>query len=133
MKSRNSILVIICSLAVISMMVPFLQRENDRRDLLDCKENLRTLAVAMENYSSEHDGHYPPELKYLVPNYVESLPRCPASGTISYQMEWGPEAPHNTRAFQDYYFLYCAGENHMVNGLPANYPCYDGGGSYCGR
>lgn len=122
MKSRDSILIIICSLAVISMLYPFLRREEERKELNECCGNVRVVARALDSYSADHDGHYPNELGMLVPEYLQQLPRCSVSGTVTYQMDTGPRASRNTRDLQDYYYVYCAGENHLDAGVPPNHP-----------
>ena len=80
----------------------------------------------MEMYSTDWSGHYPDRLPKLVPNYLDALPTCPAGAAMTYEMEYGPEAPHNEAGFHDYYYLYCGGKYHSQAGVPENIPAYDG-------
>ncbi len=91
----------------------------------NCKSNLKNLGAAMEVYAADWSGHYPPLGKtQLAPNYLKTLPECPAAGTDTYQVELGPSATYNTGAREDYYLFYCEGEHHLPVSVPANYPQY---------
>lgn len=65
-----------------------------RRDLRDCKKNLNELSTALEMYSTDNTGEYPPELSRLTPNYLKVLPLCPAARrfTYDYQVATNPDA-----------------------------------------
>lgn len=112
-------------LALAAISTSLLTRDTARH-LYDCQNNLKTIGTAMEMYSTDWQGHYPPRIDMLVPRYLPEIPVCPAAGFMTYQMEYGPNAPHNERGFQDYYFIYCAGDFHRRQHLPAGYPQYDG-------
>ncbi len=59
-----------------------------------CQQNLRHLDKALALYSIDHEGTYPPTLKSLIPQYVDStsLFICPVSGhsvgNLSNVNEW---------------------------------------------
>jgi hypothetical protein len=116
-------------LTLVAFTVRYLHYRDPQRQLTECKSNLRNLGTAMEMYSTDWSGHYPDRLRKLVPNYLHVLPTCPAVEAMTYQMEYGPEASHNEGGFHDYYYLYCAGQNHSRVGIPENIPAYDGCGS----
>jgi hypothetical protein len=109
-------------LALIALGAQTLDREDAQRDLEGCKSNLNNLSTAMEMYSTDWSGHYPNRFDKLVPNYLKELPPCPATGSVTYEMEYGPRAPHNEEGFQDFYYLYCSGANHSGIGLAENQP-----------
>lgn len=125
-KRSQHTLTLIVLLAVVAITVSLLHREDPQAQLYDCNSNLKNLGTAMEMYSTDWAGHYPDRFEKLVPNYLETLPVCPAAQNITYQMEYGPQAPHNEHGFQDFYYLFCAGKNHSNAGVPENYPAHDG-------
>ena len=48
--------------------------------LYSCSGNLRNMGIIITNYSTDHEGHYPQNLKVLVElGYIERLPTCPES------------------------------------------------------
>ena len=80
-------------------------------------------------YSSDWEGKYPSSLSQLTPKYLKTIPECPAAGSVTYKSLIGPGTAYNTgtaNGFQDYYFIYCGGENHAAVSVPENYPQYDG-------
>lgn len=94
--------------------------------LTACKSNLKNLGTGLEMYSSDFAGRYPRSLHLLTPNYLKTLPHCPAAGLNTYRLTLGPKAPGNTRGFSDYYLLECTGSSHEKVGVAAFYPKYDG-------
>lgn len=52
-----------------------------------CGENVEALAHAARNYAAGHDGAPPPSLAALVPDHVNRVPTCPATGTDAYGLE----------------------------------------------
>lgn len=45
-----------------------------------CARSLARVATALEEWSSDHDGRYPPTLDALVPTYLPQLPPCAGEG-----------------------------------------------------
>lgn len=76
-------------------------------------------------YSTDFEGKYPANLDLLTPNYLKTLPECPAAAEVTYTYQSGLNAAYN-KGFEDYYFIQCEGENHSSVSVPANYPQYDG-------
>ncbi len=103
---------VVILLAGPDLMGPF--REHD---LAECKSNLKNLATALEMYSTDHLGRFPPSLEQLTPNYLRAIPTCPAARNEVYSegYEFGM-AP-------DFYHLRCKGHNHPD--VPPNLPEYD--------
>lgn len=98
--------------------------------LLQCKSNLKSLAIAAEMYSTDWSGHYPPPekggLSLLTPNYLKTLPLCPSAGTMTYQYAGGPQQELNGQHYQDYYIIRCLGNHHAAAGSAGDFPAYDG-------
>lgn len=117
------------ALAAFLVIPMFFGSRHRQGPLTACKSNLKNLGTAMEMYSTDWSGRYPqnPAVQ-LVPNYLKTLPECPAAGTDTYSstFELGPKATYNTRSFEDYYFVYCRGNHHSNVGIPVNYPQYNG-------
>jgi len=97
--------------------------KNHHNDQLGtCKSNLRALGLAMEMYSTDNSARYPDNFADLVPEYIDQIPQCPASTEASYILHLGPDAPWNDAGFSDYYYICCAGQNHLQAGVPKNLP-----------
>lgn len=92
----------------------------------ECASNLKNIATGLEMYSTDWSGRYPPSTEYLVPNYLRTIPPCPAAGEDTYSKSYqtGPDAPLNDPAYQEYFYLECRGHNHLE--LQANRPRYNG-------
>ena len=58
----------------VAGFTPFMVR-NRPAHLAQCQANLHQVADALQKYSLDHQGRYPPTLQALVPRYLE-LPRC---------------------------------------------------------
>lgn len=101
----------------------FILDSHHRKRLLECKTNLKDLGTAMEMYSTDYDGHYPSQLQMLTPNYLAELPSCPNSDG-QYQLKTLPDAPGNDSGFEDYYYIFCAGQNHQAAGEGKDQPAY---------
>ena len=93
--------------------------------LTACMSNCKNIGVALEMYASDNGGSFPPSLKpYLIPNYLKTIPTCPAAGhdTYSDSYRWHGQ-PEN-------YTFYCSGLNHDASlqfrfpGDHSNYPQY---------
>ena len=82
-------------------------------------------------YSTDWSGKYPSSLDTLTPNYLKTIPECPAAGSATYVMVTGKGVGYNLgrdgrEPFEDYYFIECGGEYHASVSLPKGYPQYDG-------
>lgn len=108
-------------------MVSYMRRLQYVR-LITCNQSLGDTATALEMYSTDWSGHYPASLDLLTPNYLKTIPECSATGRVTYKLITGKNVGYNTvdGGLDDYYLIYCDGENHTGVGVPANYPQYDG-------
>lgn len=83
--------------------------------LQDCKSNLKNIGTAMEMWSTDFNGEYPDELEKLVPNYLRTLPTCPAAGEMNYKLK-----KRNQR-----FRVSCGGHHHADSELAEDFPRYD--------
>lgn len=122
------LMIVIAIIAILAaILVPNFIRARAQGQLTACKSNLKNIGTAMEMYSTDWSGKYPTVgMNKLTPNYLKTIPECPAAGSITYVATFGPTKAFNTAGFQDYYFLQCNGSNHTSVSVPANYPMYDG-------
>ncbi len=81
-----------------------------------CKSNLKNIGTAMEMYSSDSQGRYPPALKYITPYYLKTIPTCASAGKATYGYIYTTEP--------DIYTAWCSGSYHTPMTNP-NYPQYD--------
>ena len=122
-KAKSSIWLV--SAVLLAAWVARVSSPDTADNLEACRSNLRTIGTAMDMYSTDWSGKSPPSLDRLVPNYLATIPACPAAGSVTYRVELGPNATRNKDHFQDYYYLYCAGDHHKRQGVPENSPEYD--------
>ncbi|MHB2017749.1 MAG: DUF3352 domain-containing protein, partial [Candidatus Xenobia bacterium] len=80
-----------------------------------CESNLKNLDTALEMYATDHQGHYPESLSALVPQYLTSLPVCPAAGRDTYTATY--QVTHHPEGFS----VACGGDNHHRG---QNFPAY---------
>lgn len=103
-----------------AVAVPNFVRARGQGQLTACKSNQKNIATACEMYATDFGGRYPERLSGLTPNYLRTIPECPAAGADTYS------ATYQMSASPDMFSLYCQGENHVNVGVPANYPQYNG-------
>jgi len=128
MKRRIVAAVIV--LAIAGVLVPFpdeygdpmslavrgWRKLNARPHLDACKSNLMNLGTALEMYSTDSSGRFPPDLSRLVPKYLKSIPICPSGQRDTYSA--GYEAASNP----DAYTVSCQGANHTAAGFAPGLP-----------
>ncbi len=122
------LMIVIAIIAILAaILVPNFIRARAQGQLTACKSNLKNIGTAMEMYSTDWSGKYPvgASMPKLTPNYLKTIPECPAAGSITYKAVIGSTA-YNSPAFQDYYFISCSTSNHTSVSVPAGYPQYDG-------
>jgi prepilin-type N-terminal cleavage/methylation domain-containing protein len=125
------LMIVIAIIAILAaILVPNFIRARAQGQLTACKSNLKNIGTAMEMYSTDWSGKYPSVggMALLTPNYLKTIPECPAAGSVTYTATFGSSAAptYNTAGFQDYYFIQCAGPNHTAVSVPVDYPQYDG-------
>lgn len=109
-----------------AIMVPNFIRARGQGQATACKSNLKNIGTAMEMYSTDYQGKYPPNMSYLTPNYLKTIPECPAAATVTYTAYMGKNAKGNPDHYNDYYYVECKGANHVKVGLPPDFPAYNG-------
>lgn len=81
-----------------------------------CKSNLKNIGTALEMYSTDNSGHYPRSMSFLTPNYLKTIPTCPAAGRNTYsEFYLQNETP-------DLYTVFCHGHHHKSASVSPNYP-----------
>jgi hypothetical protein len=81
-----------------------------------CKSNFKNIGTAMEMYSENNGGRYPPSLSYITPNYLRTIPTCPSAGMQTYM--------YINRSDPDIYTVWCSGASHKGMFAPG-FPQYD--------
>ena len=83
-KYSGNIFIILNSFILISVItiaicaaIPNMVSGPRKHKISRCIGNLRNLGIIVTNYSTDHNGHYPQDLKVLVElKYIEELPKC---------------------------------------------------------
>jgi len=124
----KTFLLCVCAVFVAAwLLAPQFTRSCHRQTpLTACKSNLKNIGTALEMYSTDWSGHYPPNLNLLTPNYLKTLPECLNAERVTYRIATGLNAPLNHGRFQDYYLVECTGTSHQDVNIPADYPKYTG-------
>lgn len=93
MKSFRAALFLI-ALVLVLLLLRQVRLATQQRHLRDCKTNLKNTATALEMYSTDNTGQYPPRLSYLTPLYLKAIPVCPAARkvTFHYEVAMNPDA-----------------------------------------
>jgi len=89
------------------------------KNYTSCIWNCMKIGRALEIYSNDHDGHYPPALSLLLPKYLKSIPTCPAAKTDTYS------STYNTTSNAEAFTFYCMGHHHREVGFEPNFPQYN--------
>ncbi|MGE0491095.1 MAG: hypothetical protein AB7S38_17945 [Vulcanimicrobiota bacterium] len=109
----------LASLLLAAVVVPNFTRAPSRGMLTACKSNLKNMGTALEMYSTDWSGRYPPDIRLLTPNYLKTVPTCPGAGSDTYT------STYRWHAEPDAYTIFCRGENHHSASIrTANYPQY---------
>lgn len=84
-----------------------------------CKSNLKNIGTALEMYSVDSAGRFPPKLSLLTPNYLKRIPTCPVANADTYSTGFRSSSdPHA-------YTFVCSGHHHARVGYSPNYPQYN--------
>ncbi len=65
------------SVLLLYILFPHFQRATGSRDYTRCQSNLKNIGAALELYSQDNKGLYPPRMEMLTPDYMKTIPRCP--------------------------------------------------------
>lgn len=113
------LLAAMASLFFVAMLVPSLIRARPQGLFTACKSNLKNCGTALEIYSSDFSGRYPTSMHRLTPNYLKTIPTCPAASRDTYS------ETYRVGTDPDLFTLVCTGLNHRRAGLEVpNYPQY---------
>lgn len=72
-----------------------------------CKSNLKNIGTALEMYSTDNAGRYPPSLSLLTPSYIRTIPTCTVAKEDTYS------DLYESASHPDAYTVYCAGDYHV--------------------
>jgi hypothetical protein len=100
-----------------AVLVPNFVRARSQGQITACKSNEKNIATALEMWSSDNAGRYPQNLKQLTPNYLRTIPTCPAAGRDTYSPTYKVEAK------PDHFYFFCQGHSHQSG--PVDRPAYD--------
>ncbi|MCE7872894.1 hypothetical protein DYH09_21285 [bacterium CPR1] len=73
-----------CLALLAAVIVPNFIKVKPRGVSTACKSNLKNIATALEMFSTDNKGAYPPQLAGLTPNYLKLIPNCPGAGFDTY-------------------------------------------------
>ncbi|MFA5504517.1 MAG: hypothetical protein WC314_04250 [Vulcanimicrobiota bacterium] len=107
-----------------AIMVPNFVRARGQGQLTACKSNQKNIGTALEMYSTDYSGRYPQDISKITPNYLKTMPQCPAAGRDTYSESYRTEQPDGSQ--WEVYYFHCSGANHADLGLPPNFPAYNG-------
>lgn len=94
------LLVVLAILAIlIAIAVPVYKGQKEKAAITAHNANVRVLETAVESYRQDHNGDLPDVLDKLIPDYIKSVPKVPASnnenlkGVKTYLIENGTIKP----------------------------------------
>lgn len=74
------LLVVLAILAIlIAIAIPVYKNQKEKAARTAHNANVRVLETAVESYKQDNKGNLPDGLDKLVPNYIKSVPKVPAS------------------------------------------------------
>ena len=86
--TKPGLLEFLCLIVVLSIMaailLPGFFRDRAGGMLTACKSNLKNIGTACAMYAADNKGQFPRSLWLLTPNYLKSIPTCPAAGRDTY-------------------------------------------------
>jgi hypothetical protein len=83
--------------------------------LTACKSNLKNIGTGLEMYATDFEGAFPAALSFLTPNYLKTIPNCPAAEADTYSATYST-VPDKGRE-PPFYRVACKGENHSKAGV----------------
>ncbi len=104
--------------------VPNFAKAKAQGQLTACKSNLKNIATALEMWSTDNSGEYPSSLAQVVPDYLRTIPLCPAADADTYSQTY--RLIKSKEYGYTYYEVYCQGHHHAKAGSEENYPRYNG-------
>jgi hypothetical protein len=99
-------------------------RSRAQGQLIHCTSNLKNVATGLEMWASDNEGRYPDSLGQLIPDYLRTIPECPAAGTDTYSETYSKSRRDGVDF--EVYEVFCKGLHHLSAGIPEDYPRYNG-------
>jgi hypothetical protein len=90
-----------------------------KRKIDGCIYNLKNIGTAAEMYSIDYSGRYPKKLSLLTPNYIRTIPTCPAARKDTYSSSYRAATRPDACTF------FCKGSHHAKSGYATDYPQYN--------
>lgn len=125
-------LIAIILVIVLYFLFPHFLRATGSGDYTRCQSNLKQIGTALELYSEDNAGLYPPRMEMLTPGYLKTIPRCPAEDSQGkewnigrFLQEEGYEKTYRVGRGSKSYSFYCSGLRHSAVGIPLNRPLYN--------
>ncbi|MCD4786297.1 MAG: serine/threonine protein kinase [Candidatus Eremiobacteraeota bacterium] len=118
----SSLRIIFICFCVCSFIVPYFSRARapyPGSTSIQCQQNCKNIAHALDIYARENNGHYPENLGQLTPKYIRAIPTCTTAKKETYTSSY-----HTNRERTSFTF-YCNGENHRNVGVEGNFPKFD--------
>jgi type II secretory pathway pseudopilin PulG len=116
--------VILVLIIFAALIVPNFMRARNCGSFTQCQSNCKNIGTALEMYSTDHKGHYPPSITSLTPKYLKLIPTCYKIGRDTYSTSYSVYVARN-KGEADAYTFFCSGSNHLDLGVSANYPQYN--------
>lgn len=96
-----------------------------KAELYICTSNLKNIVTALEMYQTDHPGSYPNSLHELTPNYLKTLPECPAAKADTYSTAYLP-TPSSESVSRPTFRVGCGGSHHVAAKVSKpDHPAYD--------
>ena len=119
------LMIVIAIIAILAaILVPNFVRSRARAQLTACQSNLKTIATSLEMYANDNQSNFPdvPNFNRLTPNYLKSIPVCPAAGIDTYTAGYVSDISGSAST----YTACCSGLHHSGAGvMVTNYPQYN--------
>jgi hypothetical protein len=83
----GSLVMVLFVLSVLCLLAPNYLRTAHRRPYMSCRCNLKNIATALDMYSTDNQGLYPPAWDQLCPAYLKSAPYCDSNRARTYNYQ----------------------------------------------
>jgi len=116
----NSLIILFMVLMIFILSSGFL-KARAQGTLAACESNLKNIAMALEMYAADNEGHYPASIEYLTKtSYIKAIPPCPGSIKTPYGYIYAVKP--------DNFTLWCSGVKvHNSVGVEDGFPQYNPG------
>lgn len=97
----------------------FIMNNRKKGEFSVCQSNLKSMGIAQRMYFIDFSGKFPNKISSLVPNYLQSIPRCPVKGAPAYTYRKNVvDGIHN-------YEFSCQAD-HSYDGITEGFPKFNG-------